>query len=57
MTSVPKQIAEKFLADLGQTDEVTAEQAQALRELMEKSTKLKAADVEAVFESSEDEKL
>ena len=57
MLSVPKQIADKFFAELEKADEVTAEQAGALRALMEKDTKLKAADIEAVFKSSDGEKL
>lgn len=57
MSRVPRQIAEKFFAELEKADEVSPEQIETLRALMEKGTKLKAVDVEAVFKRPEDEEL
>lgn len=57
MSSVPNQIAGKFFAELAKKEEVSSEQIEALRALMEKGTKLKAVDVEAVFKPPEDAKL
>lgn len=57
MTTLPKQIAEKFFAELAKFEDVEAGQIEALQALMDKSGKLKAADVEAIFKPSGDAKL
>jgi len=49
MSTLPEKIAEKFLEELSHSDDVTEAQIQALRELMQKGTKLKPADLEAIF--------
>lgn len=53
MSTLPKQIADKFLTELAQSDDVSTEQIANLKKLIEKGTKLKAADIEAVFNSPE----
>lgn len=57
MTTLPEQIAEKFLDELSQSDEISEEQIQALRELLEAESKMKATDIESTFSSNEDSTL
>jgi len=49
MATLPKQINDKFLDELSQSDEVTEAQVKALRELMERGSKPKVAELETIF--------
>ena len=49
MSTLPKQITDKFLEELVKSEDVTEAQVVGLRELMERPSKLKATDVEGVF--------
>ena len=48
MPSVPRQIADKFLAELGKTGGVTAQHTAALQALMAKDMKLKSSEDKAL---------
>jgi hypothetical protein len=49
MSKLPQIIADKFLSELGQADDITDEQIEALRKLLEGGKKLKPADIENIF--------
>jgi hypothetical protein len=57
MSTLPKLIAEKFLTELGNADEISDEQVEALRELLKSDKKLKATDIEKVFSPPEETDL
>jgi len=57
MSTLPKLIAERFLTELGSTEDVSDDQIEALRELLESDKKIKAADIERVFALSEEADL
>lgn len=57
MPTLPKLIAEKFLTELGSADDISDEQVEALRALLESDKKLKATDVEKVFSPTEETDL
>ena len=57
MSTLPNEIAEKFLSDLLDSEDVTEQQVAALRALMESKKKLKADDLVAIFAPPEEPAL
>ena len=57
MSTLPKQIAEKFFEELAKSEDVGEAQINGLRELMDRPTKLKATDVQFVFAAQEEAEL
>lgn len=57
MSTLPKMIAEKFLTELASEDDLSDDQIEALRELLNSGKKLKAVDLEKVFSPSEESDL
>ena len=57
MSTLPKEITEKFLSELLDTEEVTEDQVVALRSLMTSDKKLKVDDLEAIFAPPEEPAL
>lgn len=57
MSTLPKEITEKFLSELLDTEEVTEDQVVALRALMTSDKKLKVDDLEAIFAPPEEPAL
>ena len=49
MTTVPKQIAERFLEKLAETKAVDGEQIEKIRDLLMEGKKLKAEDLVKIF--------
>jgi len=54
MSTLPKEITEKFLTELLGSEDVTEDQVRALRALMESDKKLKADDLVAIFAPPEE---
>ena len=57
MSTLPKQIAEKFLEELAKSEDVTEAQINGLRELIERPSTLKATDIDIVFTAPEEDVL
>ena len=49
MSTIANEIANKFLERLSESEEVSEAQAQALRELMARGSKLKVPEIEAIL--------
>lgn len=54
MKTVPEHVLEVFLEKLSERDEITTEQLASLKTLMSEKARLKAKDVEEIFEPKED---
>ena len=49
MSTLPKQITEKFLEELAESEVISEVQINRLQELMRRPSKLKADDVQPIF--------
>ena len=57
MSTLPKQIAEKFLEELAESAVLSEAQIKRLQKLMEKPSKLRADDIKPIFMVAEDTAL
>jgi hypothetical protein len=57
MSTLYRQIGEKFLAELQKSKDVSEKKLKALRELMADGAKLKADDLVKIFTSAENDEI